>query len=143
MPDDWTQNIIDEFRANDGTVTSAPFGRSLVLLHHVGAKSGTARVTPVMGIRTGDDTWLIAASKAGAADNPGWYHNLLAHPDVTIEVPGEGEVAVHAAELTGADRDEAWTQFTTRSPGFLAYQQKTTRVIPVLTLRRREGTAAG
>ncbi|QAY59626.1 nitroreductase family deazaflavin-dependent oxidoreductase [Microbacterium protaetiae] len=138
MADDWTQRIIDEFRANDGTVTSAPFGRSLVLLHHTGAKSGTARVTPVMGIRVDDDTWLIAASKAGAPDNPGWYHNLLAHPDVTIEAPGEGEVAVHATQLKDAARDEAWARFTTRSPGFTAYQQKTTRIIPVLALRRRD-----
>lgn len=137
MADDWTQRIIDEFRANDGNVTSAPFGRSLVLLHHVGAKSGTRRVTPVMSIRADDDTWLIAASKAGAPDNPGWYHNLLAHPDITIEVPGDGEVPVHATALTGAARDEAWARFTAHSSGFADYQEKTTRVIPVLTLRRR------
>ncbi len=133
---DWTQRIIDEFRANDGTVTSASFGRGLVLLHHVGAKSGTVRVTPVMGIRTDDDTWLIAASKAGAPENPGWYHNLRAHPDITIEAPGEGEVAVHVEELTGAARDAGWTRFTTRAPGFLEYEKKTTRVIPVLALHR-------
>ena len=59
---DWNQNIIDEFRANDGTVTTAGFGRSLVLLHHVGAKSGVERVTPVMGLRQDADTWLVAAS---------------------------------------------------------------------------------
>lgn len=136
MPDTWSQRIIDEFRANDGNVTSAPFGRGLVLLHHVGAKSGTGRVTPVMGMRTGDDEWLIAASKAGAPDNPGWYHNLLAHPDITIEVPGEGEVAVHATELTGTERDDAWERFTARAPGFADYQEKTSRVIPVLVLNR-------
>ncbi|WP_344779801.1 nitroreductase/quinone reductase family protein [Microbacterium kribbense] len=134
---DWTQQIIDEFREHDGTVTLAPFGRHLVLLHHVGAKSGTARVTPVRSIRTDDDTWLIAASKAGAPVNPGWYHNLLAHPDITIEVPGEGEVAVHVDELTGAARDAGWAQFTSQAPGFQEYEKKTTRVIPVLALHRR------
>jgi len=135
--DAWNQPIIDEFRANDGTVTSRPFGRGLVLLHHIGAKTGTARVTPVMGIPQGGDTWLVAASKAGAPDNPSWYHNLLAHPDMTIEVPGEGVVLVRAQELTGPERDEAWAQFTSRSPGFRDYEQRTTRIIPVIALHRR------
>ena len=138
----WNQQIIDQFRANDGTVSSPPFGRSLVLLHHIGAKTGTTRIAPVMGIPQGDGTWLIAASKAGAPENPGWYHNLLAHPDIVIEAPGEGVVAVHAEELTGQARDDGWAQFTRRSPGFRQYEQKTARTIPVLALRRRTEDAA-
>ncbi|WP_417563253.1 nitroreductase/quinone reductase family protein [Microbacterium sp.] len=132
----WNQGIIDQFRAHDGTVTSPPFGRDLVLLHHIGAKSGVARVTPVMSRPLDADTWLVAASKSGAPDNPGWYHNLRAHPDITIEVPGEGEVAVHAEELAGTQRDEGWAAFTSYSPRFLDYEKKTTRVIPVIALRR-------
>ena len=89
-PQNWNQNISDEFRANDGTVTTAGFGRALVLLHHVGARTGQERVSPAMGIRQDPDTWLVAASKAGAPDNPAWFHNLQAHPEVSIEVPGEG-----------------------------------------------------
>ncbi|WP_299056651.1 nitroreductase/quinone reductase family protein [uncultured Nocardioides sp.] len=134
---DFNSQVIAEFRENGGTVTTAGFGRSLVLVHHVGARSGTERVTPLVPVRDGADTWLIAASKAGAPDNPDWYHNLLAHPDVEIETPDDGTVAVHVTELTGADRDAAWERFKEMSDGFRSYEEKTDRVIPVLALRRR------
>jgi len=127
--------VIEEFRANNGTV--ARFGRGLLLLHHVGAKSGAERVSPVRGIRETPDAWLIAASKAGAPDNPAWYHNLLAHPDAEIETPDDGRLAVRAVELVGAERDAGWERFTEASPGFREYQEKTTRTIPVLRLIRR------
>ncbi|WP_159500507.1 nitroreductase family deazaflavin-dependent oxidoreductase [Microbacterium sp. 18062] len=127
--------IIAEFRANGGTVSQ--FGRSLVLLHHVGARSGAERVTPVMAIPDGPGTWLIAASKAGADDNPGWFHNLLAHPDTEIETP-DGVVPVHAAVLRDDARDAAWARFTAASPGFQQYEQRTTRIIPVVELTRRD-----
>lgn len=133
---DFNQHIVDEFRANQGTVETAGFGRSLVLLHHRGAQSGTERVSPVMGIPS-DGGWFIAASKGGAPENPAWFHNLVVHPDTVIETPDEGEVAVHAVELRGAERDAAWALFTTRSPGFAEYERRTTRTIPVLELRRR------
>lgn len=133
----WNQQIIDQFRAHDGLVESPPFGRALVLLHHVGAKSGAERIAPVRAIPEGDG-WLIAASKGGAPENPAWYHNLLAHPDVTIEVPGEADlVAVRAEELKGQARDAAWQKFTAASQGFRDYEQKTSRIIPVLFLHRR------
>ena len=135
---DWNQNIIDEFRANDGTVTTMGFGRALVLLHHLGAKSGRERVAPVRAIRQDPDTWLVAASKGGAPDNPAWFHNLLAHPDVSIEVPGEGTLPVRARNLEGAERDSGWAQFKAASPTFGEYEERTTRVIPVLALARRE-----
>ena len=133
---DWNQSIIDEFRANGGTVTTMGFGRNLILVHHIGAKSGTERVAPLMSIRDGEDAWLIAASKAGAPENPAWYHNLLAHPDVSIETP-DGTERVHVEELTGSARDTAWARFTAASSGFREYEQKTTRTIPVLRLHRR------
>jgi deazaflavin-dependent oxidoreductase (nitroreductase family) len=131
---DWNARIIDEFRANGGSVGN--FGRSLVLLHHVGAKSGTDRVSPVMGLRDGDG-WLIAASKAGAPENPAWFHNLIAHPDVEIETPDDGTVAVRADVLHGAERDQAWARFTEASDGFRQYEQRTSRIIPVVRLTRR------
>ena len=133
--DSFNDRIVAEFRANDGEV--AGFGRSLILVHHVGAKSGTERVSPVMGIRDDQDTWLIAASKAGAPQNPAWYHNLLANPDARIETPDDGEVAVRVRELMGAARDAAWARFTARSSGFRDYETKTTRTIPVLALTRQ------
>lgn len=133
---DFNQRIIDEFRANGGTVETAGFGRNLVLLHHRGASSGIERVSPVMGIPS-DAGWLIAASKGGAPANPAWFHNLVAHPDVVIETPDEGEVAVHAVQLQGGARDAAWARFTRRSPGFAEYERRTSRTIPVLELQRR------
>jgi deazaflavin-dependent oxidoreductase (nitroreductase family) len=136
MPD-WNKNIIDEFRANGGTVTTMGFGRGLVLLHHTGARTGTERVAPVAAIRSDDDTWLVAASKAGAPTNPDWYHNLVAHPDVVIETPDDGTVEVTARVLEGSERDDAWARFTSMSEGFRSYEQKTTRVIPVIALTRR------
>ena len=135
----WNEQIIAEFRANGGEV--GRFGRALVLVHHVGAKSGAERIAPVMGIRADADTWLIAASKAGAPSHPGWYHNLLAHPDTVIETPDDGTVAVHAVALGGSERDAAWARFTAVSPGFSQYEERTTRTIPVVELRRRTGDA--
>ena len=134
---DWNQQIIDEFRANGGTVTTMGFGRGLVLLHHRGARTGETRISPVAAIPDGDGAWFVAASKGGAPTNPGWYHNLLAHPDVEIEHPDDGVVQVHATDLRSAERDAAWELFKQRSEGFRSYEQKTTRTIPVLRLTRR------
>lgn len=134
---DWNQNIIDEFRANDGTVATMGFGRRLVLLHHTGARTGTVRVAPLAAIRADGDTWWVAASKGGAPDNPDWFHNLRAHPDVAIETPDDGTVEVRARVLEGDERDAAWNAFKEMSEGFASYEQKTTRVIPVIELTRR------
>lgn len=133
---DFNERIVDEFRSNGGTVETAGFGRRLVLLHHLGARSGDARVSPVMALPS-ERGWVIAASKGGAPENPAWFHNLLAHPDTVIETPDEGEVAVHAAPLEGAERDAAWARFLEASPGFAQYEQRTSRTIPVVELRRR------
>ena len=130
---DWNQQIIDEFRANGGTVETMGFGRGLVLVHNVGARSGVERINPVANIREADGSRLIAASAAGAPQHPAWYHNLLAHPDVTIETP-EGIEQVHVTDLEGAERDAAWERFKAMSDGFAAYEKKTDRVIPVLRL---------
>jgi len=134
---DFNQRIIDEFRANGGDVATMGFGRGLVLLHHIGAKSGIERIAPVAAQRQGPDVWHIAASKGGAPDNPAWYHNLLAHPDVEIETPDEGVVPVRARDLPRDERDEAWRRFTESSSGFAEYERRTERIIPVVELRRR------
>ena len=134
---DWNQQIIDEFRSDGGFVQTNGFGKGLVLLHHRGAKTGTERVSPVAAIVDDEGAWLVAASKGGAPENPAWFHNLLAHPDVEIETPDDGVQAVHASQLTGAERDAGWARFTARSEGFRSYEQRTTRTIPVLRLTRR------
>ncbi|MBF4461064.1 MULTISPECIES: nitroreductase/quinone reductase family protein [unclassified Rathayibacter] len=134
---DWNDTIIEEFRANGGTVTTAGFGRNLVLVHHFGARSGEERVTPLMALRPSDDVWLIAASAAGAPKHPAWFHNLVARPEISIETPDDGTVDVRARVLTGDERDAGWARFTEASDGFREYEKRTTRVIPVVELRPR------
>ncbi|CAN5337785.1 nitroreductase family deazaflavin-dependent oxidoreductase [soil metagenome] len=134
---DFNEQIIAEFRANGGHVTTAGFGSNLILVHSIGAKSGVERVHPLMGIAQPDGSWFIAASKAGAPEHPAWFANLVKHPDVTIET-GTRTVDVTASVLEGEDRDSAWVQFTTRSPGFAEYETKAgDRTIPVVKLTPR------
>jgi deazaflavin-dependent oxidoreductase (nitroreductase family) len=134
---DFNTQVIEEFRANRGRVArSGGFGKSLVLLHTVGARTGATRVNPVLARRDGED-WLISASAAGAREHPAWFINLRANPEVTIET-GDGLVEVTAQELTGAEYDQAWRGFTSQSPAFDVYQRRTGgRRIPVVRLRRR------
>src|SRR5918912_374471 len=84
----FNQDIIDEFRANDGKVGGGFAGAPMLLLHSTGAKSGAERVNPMV-YQDVDGGWAVFASKAGAPTNPDWYHNLVAHPDATIEVGTE------------------------------------------------------
>lgn len=129
---DFNARIIEEFRANQGRV-GEPFENStLLLLHHVGAKSGAERVNPLVYMRDGD-RYVIFASRGGAPANPGWYHNLKAHPQVTIEV-GTDTLGAEASEATGDERDRLYDAQAERSPAFADYQRKTERVIPVMVL---------
>jgi deazaflavin-dependent oxidoreductase (nitroreductase family) len=132
---DWNDKIIAEFRANDGQVGGNFEGFPLLLLHSTGAKSGAERVNPV-AFQALADGWAVFASKAGADTNPDWYHNLLAHPDATIEV-GTETVPVRARVLAGAERSEVWEEQKRRAPGFAEYEQGTSREIPVIELTRR------
>lgn len=132
---DFNQQIIEEFRANDGKVGGDFEGADMVLVHHTGARSGTERVTPLVYRREGDG-WIIFASKAGAPDNPDWYHNLKANPDTTIEV-GSERIEVTATEVTGADRDRIFEAQKRDVPQFADYEASTDRVIPVILLQRR------
>jgi deazaflavin-dependent oxidoreductase (nitroreductase family) len=129
---DFNATIIEEFRANDGQVGGSFEGAPMLLLHTRGARSGAPRVHPMMYLLDGE-RYLVFASKAGADTNPAWYHNLLAHPDTTIEVGGD-ELAVRATELRGAERDQWYAEQASRYPGFADYERKTSRVIPVLAL---------
>src|SRR5262245_57169326 len=101
--DDFNAKIIAEFRANGGRVGGMFEGRSLLLLHHTGARSGTERINPVAYTKDGS-RYVVIASKGGAPTNPSWYHNLKANPDTTIEVGAES-VPVVATEATGEERD--------------------------------------
>ena len=131
-PADFNSKIIDEFHANEGRVGGPFEGATLLLLHHTGAKSGKERVNPLVYYPDGD-RYVIFASKAGAPTNPDWYHNLKAHPEVTIEV-GTDAIPVTATEATGEERDRLFRAQAERSPQFADYQANTDRVIPVIVL---------
>jgi deazaflavin-dependent oxidoreductase (nitroreductase family) len=132
---DWNQKIIDEFRANDGKVGPPFEGAPLLLLHHVGRKSGSERTTPMMYQAVGD-AYAVFASKAGADTHPDWYRNLLEHPDVTAEI-GTDTVTLHARDLPADEREPIWEKQKAAYPGFAGYEEKTTRTIPVVLLERR------
>lgn len=129
---DYNAQIIDEFRANAGKVGGSWEGRDLLLLTTTGRKSGRSHTTPIVYTRDGDRL-LVYASKAGAPAHPDWYLNLVADPNVVVEVGGDRYEAV-AAPLTGDERDRAFDEQARRSPAFAEYQEKTDRVIPVVAL---------
>ncbi len=134
---DWNRQTIEEFRANGGKVGGFWEGKPLLLLTTTGAKSGQRRTTPTMYLRDGDRL-LIFASKRGAPTNPGWYHNLVAHPQVTVEVGSETYEAT-ATVLKGEERDRLYARQAELYPQFGEYQANTTRKIPVIALERRKG----
>jgi deazaflavin-dependent oxidoreductase (nitroreductase family) len=129
---DWNRKIIEEFRTNAGRVGGQFEGAPILLLHTTGAKTGQERVNPMMYLDL-DGRRFVFASKAGADTNPDWYHNLIAHPDVTVEV-GTDTCAATAVPVTGTDRDRIFVEQARRYPGFAEYQQNTKRVIPVVEL---------
>jgi deazaflavin-dependent oxidoreductase (nitroreductase family) len=133
MPTNWNDEIIKEFRANGGTA-KAFAKQPILLLHTTGAKSGAERVNPLAYLRRGDTLYVFATFNARPM-NPAWYHNLKAHPQVTIEV-GTDTFDATATELTGAERDEVYAEQAAFNPGFAEYEQKTTRTIPVIALTR-------
>jgi deazaflavin-dependent oxidoreductase (nitroreductase family) len=132
---DWNVSVITEFRANQGRVGGYFRGAPMILLHHIGAKSGTVRVTPLVYFPQDDGTMLVVASKGGAPTNPDWYHNLKANPRFEVEV-GTETFTVEAHALTPDERTKAWPGIVAERPGFGDYERKTTRVMPVFRLTR-------
>jgi len=131
---DWNQKIIDEFRSTGGNLGGQFAGDPVLLLTTTGAKTGRKHTTPVMYLADGDRL-AVFASKAGAATNPDWYHNLLAHPRATVEVGSETfEVDANVADRE--ERDRLYAVQSERYPGFAEYEEETTRVIPVPILKR-------
>ena len=130
---DWNAGIIEEFRANGGRVGGNFEGAPLLLLHTTGAKSGQERVSPVMYQYLGDGSVAVFASEAGAPDNPAWFHNVKANPDVTAEIGSETR-SFRARVATGDEREPIWTKQKADYPGFAGYEAKTDREIPVVIL---------
>jgi deazaflavin-dependent oxidoreductase (nitroreductase family) len=132
----WNRKIIEEFRANAGAV--AEFGGTyMVLLHHTGAKSGTAYVSPLVGFPQAGGGWAIVASNGGRDQHPSWYHNLQASPDTVLEVPGDGDVRtvkVSARIADEGERDTLYAGVVATAPQFGEYQKATSRRIPIMVL---------
>lgn len=135
--DDFNRRIIDEFRANEGRIGGALAGTPMLLLHHIGARSGIERVTPLAYRPDGDGHYVIVASNAGSATHPAWYHNLKAHPTAEVEVGTEVFVA-RAQELEGARRDALWAKLVAASSSLAEYQAEAARRIPMLMLTRAD-----
>jgi deazaflavin-dependent oxidoreductase (nitroreductase family) len=128
------QNIV-EFRRNHGKVGGWFEGAPLLLIHTYGRRTNTHRVNPVMYLKDGE-RYLVFASKGGADTHPDWFLNLMAHPDVQMEV-GDDTVDVHAENVTGPERDILYGRQAALYSQFAQYQRKTKRVIPVIALTRK------
>jgi len=131
---DWNRRIIEEFRSNEGRVGGPFQGVPILLLHHRGARTGTARVNPV-AYQAMEGGFAVFGSKGGAPTNPDWYHNVVANPEVTVEVGTETFDAV-ARVAQGEERERIWSEQKRRFPAFEGYERKTPRQIPVVILER-------
>jgi len=131
---DFNAQIISEFRSSDGKVGGPFDGATVVLLTTTGARSGLERVNPLVCRTEGDDVYVFA-SKAGAPTNPDWFHNLVANPEVTVEV-GTETFRARAEVLDKAERDRIYAAQAAEFANFAEYQAGTDRVIPVVRLRR-------
>lgn len=132
---DWNKQIIDEFRSNEGRVGGMFEGKPLLLLHHRGAKTGIERISPLMYQQV-DGAYAVFASKAGAPSNPDWLHNLMANPDVAVEV-GSDTIAVRARVADDGERTPIWERQKEDHPQFADYEASTDRTIPVVMLEPR------
>ena len=131
---DYNTQLIAEFRANEGKLGGPLAGAPMMLITTTGAKSGQPRTAPLM-YTTDGDRFVIIASKGGAPTNPDWYHNIVANPEITVEVGGETFPA--RAEIAAEpERTRLFDAHAALMPGFREYQNNTTRVIPVVTISR-------
>jgi deazaflavin-dependent oxidoreductase (nitroreductase family) len=133
---DRNAKIIDEFRANEGRVGGYFDGASMLLLHTIGRKSGRARVNPLVYLPDGD-RFVVFATKGGSPTHPDWYRNLMANPDVEVEV-GTETIRVRATDIRDdVEHDALYGRQVERWPAFAAYPAKAKRRIPVIALERR------
>ncbi len=129
---DFNKEIIQEFRANEGAVGGFFEGIPLLLVHTTGAKSGQLRINPTVYFKDGEDL-IIAASKGGADSHPDWYHNLVANPQVIVEV-GSETLSALAEVSSEPERSNYYEKLASMYPMFNEYKTKTKRVIPIIKL---------
>ena len=133
---DRNKKIIDEFRANRGKVGGHFEGKTLLLLHTKGAKSGRERINPLATVKDGDRQ-VVIASKGGAPTHPDWYRNILANPLVTVET-GTDTFQARADVIEEPERTRLYNKMVEMMPVFDEYRRKAGREIPVITLTRME-----
>ena len=137
----WNDDLIEDFRKH-GRVTTGPFvGRDVLLITTTGAKTGLERTNPLVYSQD-DGRLVVVASKGGAPANPGWFHNLRAHPVVTVELGGERFQARATVVRPESERRRLYDQHSVKNPGFRDYEKKTTRRIPIVLLERLAEAAA-
>jgi deazaflavin-dependent oxidoreductase (nitroreductase family) len=132
---EFNRKIIDEFHANGGVVGGPFEGMPMILVHHTGAKSGTPYTSPLVYSRNGED-YVVIASKGGAPEDPQWFRNLVANPEVTVEI-GTDTIPVRARVAEGDERDRLYGAQAEAMPNFAEYAKATTRQIPVVVLEPR------
>ena len=132
----YNEVLIEQFRASGGEVTGQFSTLPVLLLTTVGARTGATRVVPLVYAHD-DDRYLVVASKAGAATNPSWYHNLLAAGRASVEL-GVGRFDVRVRVVEGGERDELFAMVAARFPTYASYQQRTDRRIPIVELKRAD-----
>src|SRR4051794_17004391 len=132
---EFNAEVIEEFRANGGKVSGALADTRIVLLHHIGARSGLERVVPLAYVPHTDGRFLIIASDGGSYRHPAWFHNLKAHPRITVEIGAE-TFRVVAEELDTAERSALWPTIVEQAPSADEFQRMTARTIPVFMLTR-------
>jgi len=132
---DLNRDVIEEFRANGGRVGGALAGTPLMLLHTVGARSGTPRVTPVAYTALDNARFAIVGTNGGSPVQPAWCHNLRANPTVTVEV-GNDMFTARVHEPGGTERDDLWHGLVARHPDIGKHQAATSRPIPLFVLTR-------
>jgi len=139
---DFNIKIIEEFRANEGRVGGIMAGATVILVHHIGARSGIERVSPLACSPQGDGRFAIVATSGGSPTHPDWYYNLKANPMIKVEV-GTQTFTARAEELDGTARAELWPKLVAESPAVGEFQTRTARQIPVFMLIRQDGAATG
>jgi deazaflavin-dependent oxidoreductase (nitroreductase family) len=135
---DWSvqnRQVVAEFRANEGRIGGYFADKPLLLLTTIGARSGTRRVNPLGYLRDGDD-YVVFGTVAGSPRHPDWYYNVLAHPEVEVEV-ADDRFSATAVVVTGPARDRLCALHAARNPGWAQYLSMTSREIPVIALKRR------
>lgn len=126
--------LIEDIRAHGGQVTEGPMaGEPMLILTSLGARSGEPRIA-VLNYHRDGERLVVAATKGGAPTHPAWYHNLVAHPEVTIEVDGQVHRARATAIVDGPERDRLWAGHVRALPKFAEYILRTSRVIPMVVL---------